>query len=885
MKNISRLWLRRAIPLTLSIGMFSATPVSLPSDLSSYVPSISVTRAEAAVQRDLQVDLSPWKYGGQYSYRGAASVQPDAAFGGTLRVDADYRANKTDDWSEIKLEYGKEIDLTGCNQLSFTLRLKPSDMTSGSFKVKLYAKSGEREVLNVIGDVSLDGAKQEADGFISVPVQVTFPKVEGKTSCFCLSIVGSRTDYHGALYFGDLSLNSAVVSDGYVERSVRPISSAEKYAAALNLPASVRLSDSKATPETANLYAYLRAVADAPQVLYGHQNDLHRKVAKNLPGASDTWDLTGDNAAVMGMDTLALTGDELELTDAERKAGKTFAKKLAEIYLPSAQQGAILTMSAHMPNFAKVAARPKVDGKYDFSGYSPNDLSGDVVERILPGGDLNAVYTAYLDLIADFDRLLADAGVPLLLRPFHENNGSWFWWGASSCTPSQYKNLYRYTVEYLRQEKGLHNLIMVYSPNGPFQNADELAERYPGDAWVDAIGLDFYHRSPATEDHWMDALEQSLDVLENFAQAHDKCAVLSEVGIIAQEGGCLARTGNMRPNWFEELLARTAGHRIPYLLTWSNFDESNFCQPYLVTKTRGHEMADDFTRFYNSPQTLFARQTMRTSGLHTAFEAVAAATGYLVSHHSFERIDGATDFVVKTIGATQSVRVMLSADGGQPLVLTAAQGADGYFHAPVDQATIEKFGQTLATVAVSINDKEMDSVRVLLNTPAPVYDPYLVDDFEEYYGDQGLLTGAYSKNCGAGSDVIWHLSKEHAAEGTGLSYHYQLAKGGYAGIIKNLKGADWSKANAVEFWIQPDGKAQRLIIQINSGGEDFEAFLQEVASSTNAQRVRIPFDRLKGKNGGTFDPKSIRHFAIYCNADGDTSVESTMYFDDIRAVK
>lgn len=133
--------------------------------------------------------------------------------------------------------------------------------------------------------------------------------------------------------------------------------------------------------------------------------------------------------------------------------------------------------------------------------------------------------------------------------------------------------------------------------------------------------------------------------------------------------------------------------------------------------------------------------------------------------------------------------------------------------------------------------------------------------------------------------MIWHLSKEHAAEGTGLSYHYQLAKGGYAGIIKNLKGADWSKANAVEFWIQPDGKAQRLIIQINSGGEDFEAFLQEVASSTNAQRVRIPFDRLKGKNGGTFDPKSIRHFAIYCNADGDTSVESTMYFDDIRAVK
>ena len=81
----------------------------------------------------------------------------------------------------------------------------------------------------------------------------------------------------------------------------------------------------------------------------------------------------------------------------------------------------------------------------------------------MPGGDLNEIFLGYLDLIADYGKQLEEEGVPVLFRPFHENNGSWFWWGKAFCDEQTYKNLYAYTVEYLRDVKGVQD---VYKRQG-----------------------------------------------------------------------------------------------------------------------------------------------------------------------------------------------------------------------------------------------------------------------------------------------------------------------------------------------------------------------------------------------------------------------------------
>ena len=60
--------------------------------------------------------------------------------------------------------------------------------------------------------------------------------------------------------------------------------------------------DAQADQEVAQLFAYLQGIAASDKVLYGHQNELHKKVAKNLPGASDTADMVGQHGAIMGFD-------------------------------------------------------------------------------------------------------------------------------------------------------------------------------------------------------------------------------------------------------------------------------------------------------------------------------------------------------------------------------------------------------------------------------------------------------------------------------------------------------------------------------------------------------------------------------------------------------
>lgn len=398
--------------------------------------------------------------------------------------------------------------------------------------------------------------------------------------------------------------------DGYVAK-VTPIEPQTPLdITKLSIPQSVRTADAQATPKTVALLKYLSAVQDSGSILYGHQNDMHRKVGKALPSDSDTYDIVGDYPAVVGMDGLALTGNELELTPAEKEAGLTLPKKLAKVAIKADRAGAIVTLSCHMPNFAEVAKRDKIDGRYDYRGYSPNHVNGDVVKRILPGGDLNEVFNGYLDLVAEFDSELQAADVPLLFRPFHENTGSWFWWGAGHATPSDFIALFQYTEKYL-QGKGLHNMLYVYSPGGgELKSEGDYALTYPGSSYVDIAGFDMYHRDGERGDGFLEEdFSNVMDIVSGFAKAHHKVAAATETGMLVGNSA-LARTHNGYKGWFLDAAKVMEKHHMAYFMTWSNFDETNFDQPYMVSDTRGHEMINDFIDFYNDPTTVFAKQNL-----------------------------------------------------------------------------------------------------------------------------------------------------------------------------------------------------------------------------------------------------------------------------------
>lgn len=885
--------MKKTLPFILS-ATFAMTAFLPQTEWLSANLCLHAAAAEKAQTTEwtFKKDLDGWRYGGIYAYKGVPEVTQSAKFGGTIELKADFSQGKDSGWSEIKLEYGgtakMPLDVTGSNVVTYQLYYQPKNMTCGSFKTKVYAKDASgKEVINAAPSIDMEKAKDAGDGWKVVPVTVDFDAIETPLSYFMVSVVGSNTDYKGSLHVGKLGIHYAKRPDGYVNVTKKVTAQAPVDVKTLSLPQTVALVDPEASQKTAAAYAFLKGLAATDQVVYGHQNEMNRKVAKNLPGASDTYDIVKDFSGIVGVDALALTGDELELTDAERAAGETYSAKLARLVLPAAKRGAIVTMSMHMPNFALVAKKPKVGGRYDYAGYSPNVTGGDVVKRILPGGDLNRVYTAYLDLVADFLGRMQQADVPVIFRPFHENNGSWFWWGAPYSSASEFKNLFRYTVSYMRDTKGLHNLLYAYSPNGPFKDMPEYASRYPGDAFVDIAGFDLYHRDPAKADSWMDSFDDSMKVVERFADLHQKLAAVTETGVlVGNQGNGLAKSGNKRLNWINEALAHIAPHKMAYFMTWSNFNEVNFAQPYLVTPKRGHEMVNAFIDFYDSPQTVFEGQMPNLSAISVQAVPAAKEYGYLTAPNAMERVLAPMMLRAKAAGRFEKASFLVKRkDGSVAATLAAAADGKGGLTGSLTEEALAAAGKTFGAVELTLDGKTADSVPVLFNLPAPAPDPALVDDFESYYGDGSLLKGAYATNAGAGCSAEPLLSERHENGEAGLDFHYTINKGGYAGIIKSLKGADWSDCDAIQFWITPDGKGQKLIIQLNSNGEDFEVDLTELAKQAVPQLVKLPFSQFKGKNGGVFDKSAVQHFAVYCNAIGDTPVDSHMYFDDIHAVK
>ena len=92
-----------------------------------------------------------------------------------------------------------------------------------------------------------------------------------------------------------MKLSEEKVPDGFVDVKIAPQKQAKVQLNQLVLPAEASLVDAQADQEVAQLFAYLQGIAASDKVLYGHQNELHKKVAKNLSGASDTADMVGQH--------------------------------------------------------------------------------------------------------------------------------------------------------------------------------------------------------------------------------------------------------------------------------------------------------------------------------------------------------------------------------------------------------------------------------------------------------------------------------------------------------------------------------------------------------------------------------------------------------------
>jgi mannan endo-1,4-beta-mannosidase len=173
------------------------------------------------------------------------------------------------------------------------------------------------------------------------------------------------------------------------------------------------------------------------------------------------------------------------------------------------QAGSLVTLMWHM-------CPPTGPASCDWT----RDIMGDLTdaqwsELTTDGTALNRTWKSRIDVVVPYLQSLKSAGVEVLWRPDHELNDNWAWWGGRPGASGSRK-LYQMTHDYLAG-KGLTNLIWVWSVKDV--NTAAFADYYPGDAYVDVVGLD----------SWMQTFPSADTYAKVLAVAHGKPIALTEV--------------------------------------------------------------------------------------------------------------------------------------------------------------------------------------------------------------------------------------------------------------------------------------------------------------------------------------------------------------------
>lgn len=346
--------------------------------------------------------------------------------------------------------------------------------------------------------------------------------------------------------------------------------------------------DENATQKTRDLLTNLHQIS-RQGFMFGHQDDLAYGIGwKSEKGRSDVKETVGTFPAVHGWDLGSrLTNN----SNIDQIRYDNMVRWVREAY----RMGAINTFSWHLDNLT--------------TGGNSWDKTPAVAD-ILPGGTKHKEYLEQLDLLA---ALFAEmktlfTKIPIIFRPWHEHNGDWFWWGKGNVTEEDYIALYRFTVDYLKDEKGLHNILYAFSPDRSRLRLDTIPEQnylwgYPGDDYVDIIGLDNYGDvgrlgGSHSLEQQAENFKESLILITKIAREKGKVAALTETGL----------EGVTREDWFTEVILKPIRENdeaidIAWVLVWRNANTKHHYAPYA-----GHPSVPDFQAFDADSITYFERE-------------------------------------------------------------------------------------------------------------------------------------------------------------------------------------------------------------------------------------------------------------------------------------
>lgn len=238
-------------------------------------------------------------------------------------------------------------------------------------------------------------------------------------------------------------------------------------------------------------------------------------------GAQGSFKNSGWSEIASGTDYFDISGD--------------YTLLITEDILKSLQEGGLI-IGGH--DYTAVAVYLESNGtaldpNKDYAFYKA-DTEFDAANATVEGTWENKVFTEDLKNTAAYLKLLRDADIPILWRPFHEAAGGWFWWGKDAVS---FKSLWIAMFNYFKTE-GLDNLIWVWTTEG------NDADWYPGDQYVDIVGRDVYNKETA------DCVSEYTSIAGNYGNKIVSLSECGTVGLISEQWASGARWSWFMP-WYD----------------------------------------------------------------------------------------------------------------------------------------------------------------------------------------------------------------------------------------------------------------------------------------------------------------------------------------------
>lgn len=340
--------------------------------------------------------------------------------------------------------------------------------------------------------------------------------------------------------------------------------------------------DKDATKETKALYKNLKEISKK-NILFAHQHATEYGHGWNGDAnRSDVKSVTGSYPAMVGVDFSGLSGrPEADI----EKTKEDLRKNVVDTY----NRGGVTTAAWHFSN-------PASEGGF----YWKEGVSLASMALIKPGGSKHEEYKEILKNIADFANSVKGRNgklAPIIFRPYHEFDGEWFWWGKPYTSREDFIAVWQFTVSYLKDTLGVHNFIYAYSPDNKFNTEEEFLERFPGNDYVDMVGMDNYGDFGRDGDYNIERAIMKLKIVSDYGIKNNKLAALTETGLESIPN----------PTWWTETLLKvlkSENMQLSYVLVWRNDTQSptHFYAPF-----PGQVSAPDFLKFYNDPYTIFEK--------------------------------------------------------------------------------------------------------------------------------------------------------------------------------------------------------------------------------------------------------------------------------------